>query len=136
MSVCWEDVYLMEKFRCFDSLRLLVMFACTMQPVAGNFVTQPTNVTIEEGGSVIIPCRLYGSNDRKWLINDQLIVETNLPLGLSAIQNGLYIAGEYTVSYSKATLQCYFGVYVGPPQFFVFHYSTIGILTIISRPGS
>ena len=102
------------------------------QSTSGTFLTQPANVTIEVGVATVIDCKL--SNDimsnRNWYIKS-FTVENNLPIGIYAVKNGLYVAGEYIKYYNQTGLQCSYSLNTGPPNFFVTFYSTVGILTVI-----
>ena len=68
------------------------------QSTSGTFLTQPANVTIEVGVATVIDCKLSNNimSNRNWYINGSFTVENNLPIGMYAVENGLYIAGEYS----------------------------------------
>ena len=108
------------------------------QSTSGTFLTQPANVTIEVGVATVIDCKL--SNDimsnRNWYINGSFTVENNLPIGIYAVENGLYIAGDYIKYYNQTGFQCSYSLNTGPPNFFVTFYSTVGILTVIMYTAS
>ena len=112
-----------------------MMILANFPSTSTSFLTQPTNVTIEVGDSVLIDCKVESGNDRSWYINgSHFASENNLPSGIFSLQNGLYIVGEQSKFYNQTTFQCSYSTYVGPPNWFETFYSTVGILTVVSPP--
>ena len=110
----------------------LLQYTCTCEAIMGSFITQPTNTTVEVGKGEIIPCKLSREikSNRNWYINGFFTVENNLPIGIYAVENGLYIAGDYIKHYNQTGFRCSYSVNTGPPNYFKTFKSTLGVLTV------
>lgn len=99
------------------------------------FESQPHNTTIEQGTSFVIPCKLKDNSGatRRWIINGTDVSETNLSPGFFAVPDGLYVDGKVSASnnWYSMIFQCYRTTYFGPPSYFKFDYSSIGVLAFV-----
>ena len=115
---------------------LHVYAAATLLPFllklgTGKFLTQPTDVTIKVGDSVLINCKVESGSDRSWYINGiHFPSENNLPPGIFSLEDGLYIVGKQSKFYNQTRFQCSESIYVGPPDWFETFNSTIGVLRV------
>ena len=111
---------------------VLLQFICICGAMI-TFLRQPDNVTVVKVGEVaLIHCKLSRDirSNRNWYINNSFSVENNLPIGMYAVENGLYISGEYSKYYNQTGFQCSYSVNTGPPNFFMTFKSYLGILRV------